>query len=230
MSLVENKEYCAEDLEKLDLLVEKMIYSFEYICKVAEKLEFYVDNDEYKKLNKTYYYIITTHQKALLMLINNKYPKYTSSLILARTIIELFVKSFYCQIILKSKNKEVDEIISEKAFKKIKFVDMLKELDDYKDSKTNKTFGGFFIEFFKIKLGTYEKLSYFSHGKGEYFKYLYDSDCKKKLHPKSLFEILHTIHVCFICLTVFHLVAFGHKQEAKNIILKFKDELESEAI
>ena len=194
--------------------------SFEEIYQYFTKINF-TTKDEYKRLNNTYYNLIAMHYESFLMQI--EYNKFSSAIVLSRTILEIFIKSFYCGFIEKEKNIEVEYILSEK-YKCPDFFTMLKELDEYKD-KSGAGFNGFFTQFSKQYLGTYEKLSLFTHGKGEYIRAFYKHD-KLSFTNKQIYEVLNIFYKLFLHLSIYRLYMFCCFDEVKYFIEQFKVDLE----
>lgn len=199
-------------LEK-EQLINNMNESFSDIYHYFEEIDFKT-NDEYKKLNSTYYKLVAMHYQSFLILLHNN--SFSSAIVLSRTILEVAVKSFYCELIEKQKNKKVENIFSQEY----KFFEMLEQLDKYKD-KSGAEFNGFFIQFSKKDLATYEKLSLFTHAKGEYIKAFYKHD-GLTFTSKHIYEISNLIYKLFLSLSIFRLLVYGYFDKANYLIVKYK--------
>lgn len=207
---------------KNEILLSKMNKSFEEIFQYFEKIDFKTD-DEYKKLNDAYYKLVAMHYESFLMQLY--YNKFSSAIVLSRTILEVFIKSFYCELIEKSKNTRVEYILSEE-YKFPPFFKMLKQLDEYKD-KSGVGFNDFFNQFSKEGLATYEKLSLFTHGKGEYIKAFYEYG-SLSFTTKQVYEISNTMYKLFLNLSIFRLFVYEYFDKVKYFIGKYQYDLKDE--
>lgn len=168
------------------------IYDFVHSMKNDENFDL---SDEYRKLNLTYYNIFCAHVESAFILIDSGH--FSSAILLMRTILELYVKSFYLQFIEKKKGTSISDFLSNtKDFPS--FFKMIETLENFM-SANGEGFGGSFIQFSKSELASYEKFSLFSHGKGEYLRASYDNQklsytteqvCEVLLTAKGLFEML----------------------------------------
>ncbi|RXJ74993.1 hypothetical protein CRU86_09690 [Aliarcobacter skirrowii] len=179
-------------------------------------------NDEYKKINRTYFLISRKHYEAFLVLIN--YQHYSSTFILARTILENFVKSMYLESIVKPKNGIVNDFIM-KENKFPKFYDMAKELESYQHPSGSK-FEGFFNQLLKKELATYEKMSYLSHSSGKYLQEFNEKGLVN-ISKEDVFSLMKFMHKMFISNALFHLLAFEHFDETKLLIKIYEKTLSS---
>lgn len=125
--------------------------------------------DQYKRINYTYFKMFSYHFESLCILTINNH--FSSAILLMRTMLELFVKSFYFEFIEKNKGTAVEDfLVGKKEFPS--FFNMTKALEEYEHDY----FGNFrnsFKQFTKSGLASYEQFSLFSHGKGEVLKAFY---------------------------------------------------------
>jgi Family of unknown function (DUF5677) len=152
MSETKKVQTIVEDIDAL------LIFIHEQIDESKLNLE-----DQYKQIGYTYFKMFCCHLESVLILINNNY--FSSAIVLMRTMLELFVKSFYFELIEKEKGSRVEDFINgEKDFPS--FFQMSKALEDYEHAEFG-TFQNSFNQFTKTGLASYEKFSLFSHGRGE---------------------------------------------------------------
>jgi hypothetical protein len=125
--------------------------------------------DQYKRIGYTYFKMFCSHFESLYILTTNNH--FSSAILLMRTMLELFVKSYYFEFIEKEKGSSVEDFINgKKDFPN--FFQMTKALEEYEHD----AFGNFkesFRQFTKTGLASYEKFSLFSHGKGELLNAFY---------------------------------------------------------
>lgn len=185
--------------------------------KIAKKLEeldqrfkliqSYIDidkfdlSDDYKKINLAYYCIVGQLVESTGSLIVA--GRFISTAALARTILELHIKSFYLEFIEKPRNSKVSDFIDE-TIKFPIFVNMAKILDDFKN-EDGRDFGGTFGQFTKRQLGSYNKLSLFTHGKGELLKVYFDKP-RTGFSTETKVELLQNIifYYSTLSLLLFH--------------------------
>lgn len=182
------------DNQKVISILQEIDSIFDFVHRIKKDESFDL-SDEYRKLNLTYYNIFCAHLESAFILINSGH--FSSAILLMRTILELFVKSFYLQFIEKEEGTSISDFLSNtKDFPS--FFKMLDTLEGYKNVNGD-GFGGSFIQFSKSELASYEKFSLFSHGKGEYLRASYDNQklsytteqiCEVLLTAKGLFEML----------------------------------------
>lgn len=207
---------------EIEKLIKNMNESFEDIHQYFEKIDFKTE-DEYKKLNNTYYKLIAMHYESFLMQLY--YNKFSSAIVLSRTILEVSIKSFYCELIEKAKNISVKYMISD-DYKFPQFFKILEQLDEYKD-KSSAGFNGFFSQFSKKSLATYQQLSLFTHGKGEYLEAFYEHG-SLSFTSKQIYEILNMMYKLFLNLSIFRLFVYGYFDEVKYLITKYEFDLRDE--
>ncbi|MCD4484800.1 hypothetical protein LQR31_09980 [Chromobacterium vaccinii] len=152
-------QYILKDINK------SLTFIHEFIDEPSLKLD-----DQYKKINYTYFRMFCCHFESLLILTTNNH--FSSAILLARTMLELFVKSYYFEFIEKGKGSNVTDFLDgKKDFPT--FFAMTKALEEYNGN----SFGDFkesFKQFTKSGLASYEKFSLFSHGRGEVLKGFYE--------------------------------------------------------
>lgn len=156
------------------------------------KLEF---SDDYRKINHTYYRIFCCNFESFFILVKNQH--FSSSFVLLRTMLELWLKSHYFEFVEKEKATSVSDLISNKKdFPK--FFKMAQEIEACKTEPYG-AFDGIFRQFTKKELATYETLSLFSHGRGDFLKASYENNKlsytknqikEALLTAKGLFETL----------------------------------------
>lgn len=109
------------------------------------------------------------HLESLFILTVNNH--FSSAILLMRTMLELFVKSFYFEFIEKGNGSSVEAFLNgEKDFPS--FFAMTKALEEY-DHEIYGDFKESFKQFTKSGLASYEKFSLFSHGRGEVLRGFY---------------------------------------------------------
>lgn len=155
--------------------------------------------DDYKKLNFAYFRVCEELYISFLFEVHQH--RVCSAIILLRSLLEIYTKSYYLELIEKNKNADVENIISDpKAFPS--FVKMTTELDNYK-SEAGHHVAGMFKQFTKASLGSYEKYSLFTHGRGELIRAFMGSSSVKfdefsvkelLLTAKGLFETLSALY------------------------------------
>ncbi|MDN5098740.1 hypothetical protein O8C85_09360 [Aliarcobacter butzleri] len=204
-------------------LYEKMIKNFSSINSSLKEFEFESEN-EYKKINNTYFLIIKEHYKAFLLLIGDK--SYPSAFVLARTILETFVKSMYLEYIGKPKNKSVNNFLIEKN-KFPSLFDMAKKLEAYTHPSGAK-FDGFFKQFLKEELATYEKLSFLSHSRGKYIQKFYEQG-SVDISSKDIHAVMNFMNRMFISSALFHLFIFEYLEETKKFTMLYQKDLISQS-
>lgn len=158
-----------DDNKKIDAILEEIDELFTFVHKLIDEKEFNLD-EQYKKINYVYFNLFCSHFESLFILTINNH--FTSAILLMRTMLELFVKSFYFEFIEREKKARVDDFIDGKR-ELPSFFKMTKELDEYKHDSYG-DFKDFFKQFTKSGLASYEKFSLFSHGRGELLRTFYN--------------------------------------------------------
>lgn len=94
----------AEILKEID-----EIFAFIHSLLDESKVEL---GDQYKRINYTYFKMFCHHFESLCVLTINNH--FSSVILLMRTMLELFVKSFYFEFIEKNKGVAVEDFLVEK--------------------------------------------------------------------------------------------------------------------
>lgn len=157
-----------DNVKKIDPILEEIDEIFAFVHNLINEEEFNLE-DPYKRINYTYFKLFSCHLESLWILTEKNH--FSSAILLMRTMLELFVKSFYFQFIENEKGSIVEDFITEKRdFPS--FFKMTKELEEY-NHESYGDFKGSFIQFTKNGLASYEKYSLFSHGRGEVLRAFY---------------------------------------------------------
>ena len=204
--------------EELKRLMQTIDNNFVLIHSILESKTLSLD-DDYKKINYTYYTMFCTHYESFFILINNHH--FSSAILLLRTMLELYVKSYYLEFIEKKKNSKIIDFLDDKK-QFPSFFNMVKELEQYTHDSGAK-FNGVFQQFTKSGLASYEKFSLFSHGKGEYLKASFLHN-KLNFTNKQIYEIILTAKGLFETLSLLLFFIQDFHDEIKNIINKLKIE------
>ena len=205
--------------EELVKLMGTIRANFIFIHKILDnqKLNF---NDDYKKINYAYYNVFCAHYESFFILIYNN--NFSSAILLLRTMLELYVKSYYLEFIEKEKNTNILQLIDgEEDFPS--FFKMLKDLESYKD-KSGAKFEGVFIQFSKSELASYEKFSLFSHGKGEYLRTIFENN-KISYSNKQISDVVKTAKGLFETLSLLLMYTHSLNDEVKEVIKELQEAL-----
>lgn len=201
--------------KEIELLVRKMEQEYRLFHDLLKRHE--VDtSDKYKKINWAYFRIFSTHYEAINQLINSG-GYMSSGIVLVRTMLEVYVKSFYLEFIAKERGDDVLEYINEQKQFPI-FFQMTKELEEVKNPKGD-CFNGAFSQFTKKYLASYEKFSLFSHGKGEFLRAYYENE-KMSYTTEQITDVLYTIKGMFSTLGVLLFLSQGMENELFEFIAK----------
>lgn len=137
-----------------------------------------------------------------------------------RTVLELFVKSFYFEFIEKEKDSCVEDFLDgKKDFPN--FFLMTKALEEY----THVSFGDFkesFKQFTKSGLASYEKFSLFSHGRGETLKAFYKNN-KISYTTEQVSDVLLTAKGLFEQLSLLLFFTQNKPNDVGLLLKKIKD-------
>jgi hypothetical protein len=182
----------------------------------------YTLDNEYKKINYTYYRMFCSHYEAFAILIDQKY--FSSAIVLLRTMLELFVKSFYLEFIEKNKTTSVLDFLSPKKDFPT-FFKMTTELESFKLENDN-VFKGAFSQFTKSELASYEKYSLFCHGRGELLKRYYESN-KISFSTQDVHDVLITAKRLFEMLSLLLFMVQDSKQHLGLLIHKINKNMRS---
>lgn len=157
--------------QKTEAILKDIDELFVFIHDLIDEQKLNLD-DQYQRINYTYFKMFCCHFESIYILTANNH--FSSAILLMRTVLELFVKSFYFEFIEKEKDSCVEDFLDgKKDFPN--FFLMTKALEEY----THVSFGDFkesFKQFTKSGLASYEKFSLFSHGRGETLKAFYKNN------------------------------------------------------
>lgn len=202
----------------IDTLLEMMDKDFDLVYKLLNKKELDL-NDEYNRINNTYYNIFCHHYESFLILTNNN--GYSSAILLLRTMLELYVKSYYLEFIEKEKTTSILDFLDDKKdFPS--FFNMTEKLEEHTDVSGAK-FDGVFKQFTKSELASYKKFSLFSHGKGEYLKATFEYQ-KITYTTQQVTDILKTAKGLFETLSLLLMYVQGFNDEVKLLVNRFQEE------
>jgi hypothetical protein len=198
--------------EELSKIMQEIDRTFTLIHEKLDSKELNLD-DDYKKINYTYFSMFCSHYESFLILIQNHH--FSSAILLLRTMLELYVKSFYLEHIEKEKNTNVLDFLEDKI-QFPTFFNMVKALENHID-KSGAKFDGAFKQFTKSELASYEKFSLFSHGKGEYLKASFIHN-KLSYTEQQLLDVIQTAKGLFETLSLLLFYVQGFHDELKDII------------
>ena len=196
----------------MENLLKVMDKNFSLIHNILDNKELNL-NDDYNKVNYTYYSMFCTHYESFLILLQNNH--FSSALILLRTILELYVKSYYLEFIERKNNTCILDLLEDKKKFPI-FFEMVKELEEHTDISGAK-FDGAFKQFTKSELASYEKFSLFSHGKGEYLKATFENQ-KISFTSQQINDVLKTAKGLFETVSLLLMYIQGFNSEIKFLI------------
>ena len=170
--------------------------------------------EEYLKINRTYFKIFCRHYDSFLYLFSCK--QVSSATVLLRTMLELYVKAYYLEFVAKQNGDSCIGYINEEK-KYPSFFQMSKSLEEVTKDE-DFVFKGAFMQFAKSQLATYEKLSFFTHGTGVLFRSFYEND-DATFTTEQTSDLLETGKGMF---EVFSMLFFHvqDKQEALKILVK----------
>ncbi|GGB55231.1 hypothetical protein GCM10011502_30240 [Oceanisphaera marina] len=141
----------------------------------------------------------------------------SSGIVLVRTMLEIYVKSYYLEFIAKERGDNVIDYIEEnKDFPS--FFQMTKELEEVKSPKGD-SFEGVFSQFTKNYLASYEKFSLFSHGKGAFLKAYYEHE-KMSYNTEQITDVLYTVKGMFSTIAMLFFIIQGMHEELGEFINK----------
>lgn len=151
-----------------EIIISQNKELFGIIEKVISKEQIDTSED-YKKIVFVYYKLFYNHFYAFNILFESSGE--SSAIVILRTMLELFIRAHYLFFIEKPNGTSINEILNTK--KDSNFYKMAKALDNYKD-ESDRGFGyNAFQQFTKKHMKTYEKLSWFSHGRGALLETFY---------------------------------------------------------
>ncbi|EII3729118.1 hypothetical protein LG468_003963, partial [Vibrio cholerae] len=134
-----------------------------------------------------------------------------------RTMLELFVKSYYLEFIAKVNNDDVNSYIEDDN-KFPNFFQMTQKLEEVRNER-NCGFDGTFKQFTKNYLKSYEIYTLFSHGKGELLRAFYESE-QMGYTPEQVSDVLLTIKGMFASIAMLYFYVQGNDRELQEFIIK----------
>ncbi|MEZ7278409.1 hypothetical protein [Pseudoalteromonas sp. 68 DY56-GL68] len=200
---------------------QKMNEIYEDFCFIHALLEEAKVNPttDYEKINLTYFQIFCTHYESFYILLRSNH--FSSGILLMRSMLELYVKSYYLEFIAKNKNEEVMDYLDGKI-KYPSFFAMVEELGEFK-STSGDTFGNFFSQFTKSQLASYEKFSFFSHGSGEYIKFFYKHG-KINFSREQISDVIETAKGMFLTFAMLLFAVQGKEAQLEKVLEKFNSD------
>lgn len=173
-------------------------------------------SDDYKKINWAYFRVFATHYEAINHLIYSG-GYLSSGIVLVRTMLEIYVKSYYLEFIAKENvDSAIDYINDDNKFPS--FFQMASNLEKVKNQKGD-SFDGVFSQFTKKHLASYEKFSLFSHGKGDLLKAYYEHE-KMSYTTEQITDVLYTVKGMFSTLAMLLFFTQGMQAELLEFIKK----------
>lgn len=158
-------------VEELQASFDEAMNNFKLISKLNNK-QLSPSEDDYLNLNRAYFRICTDFYETFLHLIGEGKP--FPAIVILRSILEIYTKAIYLDVIEKPKGTDVKPLISgEKDFPS--FFKMTSALDKFGEEGKN-GLEGMFMQFTKQDLAQYEKFSLFTHGRGEFVKTFMSAD------------------------------------------------------
>ena len=200
----------------MENLLKVMDKNFSLSYNILDNKELNLNND-YHKINYTYYSMFCTHYESFLILIQNNH--FSSAILLLRTMIELYVKSYYLEFIERKNDMNIVDLLEDKK-KFPNFFEMVKKLEEHNDILGAK-FDGTFKQFTKSELASYEKISLFSHGKGEYLKTAFENQ-KISFSSQQINDVLKTAKGLFETLSLLLMYIQGFNDEVMLLIEQLK--------
>ncbi|MDX5976346.1 DUF6988 family protein [Vreelandella alkaliphila] len=171
---------------------------------------------DYEKVNLTYFQMFSTHYESFYILLRSNH--FSSGILLMRSMLELYVKSFYLEFIAKNKSEEVMDYLDVKI-KYPSFFAMVKELGEF-ESTSGDTFDNFFSQLTKSQLASYEKFSFFSHGSGEYVKAFYKNG-KISFTSEQISDVIETAKGMFLTFAMLLFAVQGKNDQLGKVLEKF---------
>lgn len=142
------------------------------------------EDDQYQRINRAYFQLFQTHYLSFKLLM--KEDHFSSAVVVARTMLEIYVRCFYLEFIEQPKGTDVEMLITQpKDF--ASFFQMSTALDNFEDPD-NGDFHKHFKQFTKQCKALYEKYSTFTHGRGELLNVLF-----KGKQPVCAYEDIESI-------------------------------------
>ncbi len=198
-------------------ILNEMEEAFILVHEYLDREDINLDN-EYKKINHVYFRLFCSHFESLFILANSNH--YSSAILLLRTMLELYVKSYYVEFILKNKGVRIAELLDGKI-KYPSFFKMVEQLEVYFQGH-GEEFGGNFSQFTKKNMASYEKFSYFVHGTGPILQAFYIHD-KITYTTKQITDVLKTAKGLFVTLSMLLLSVHEKNDMLANLLSQYKD-------
>lgn len=177
--------------------------------------------DDYLNLNRAYFRICTNFYDSFLFLIENVKP--FPAIVILRSLLEIFTKGIYLELIEKPKGTDVKPLISgEKDFPS--FFKMASALDKFGEEGKN-GLEGMFKQFTKQDLAQYEKFSLFTHGRGEFVQAFMKSD-EAALNLDAVSDLILSARGMYETFALFY---FG-LQKQTNAFQKLAEKLQKSAL
>lgn len=184
--------------------------------------QYVANKDQYQRLNATYFDLFHDHFGAFRGALGAH--RYNSAAVIARTMIEIFFKSYYFEFIEKPKKVTVEQYLDEDR-KKVSISKMSERLNNYKHPTTQLGFENHFEQYTKKGNSTYCTLSYFSHGNGQLVHEIYNSNGKIAFSYESVEELVLTIKGMYELLAMLLFMSLGkhqHNQEIEYMMIVFE--------
>lgn len=202
--------------EKINIILNNINEIFDFIHKTIESIEINIE-DEYRRINYTYHKMFCCHMESLLILTTHNH--FSSAILLMRTMLEIFVKSYYFEFIEKEKGSNVEDFLNTaKDFPS--FFKMTKALEEY-NHESYSNFKDSFKQFTKSGLASYEKFSLFSHGRGEVLRAFYQNP-KATYTTEQVSDVLLTAKGLFEQLSLLLFFTQNKKKETQALLKKIK--------
>lgn len=188
--------------------------NYEFIAKLIE-IDPPKSESDYININRAYFRMGNNFYQSIMMLLGagKPYP----SIVIIRSMIEIFTKAIYLEFIEKPKGTDITPMISgENGFPN--FVNMCKELDKFMSDNPMGP-DNFFQQFTKSGLGQYSKFSLFTHGRGDYVIGLMSSP-NVPLHPNDVRDLILTAKGMYEAFSLFFFGVQGETQKVKLLSQK----------
>lgn len=158
-------KFTLDEGKKFDLLFDEVEKNRQYILTLLDSVKTQSD-DQYRRINTMYNKLFNDHFDAFLMMVHQN--QFNSAIVIARTLMEIYIRSCYIEFIEKTENTDIKYYLDDQSKIKPIFA-MCTELDEFEhpDFNKNNTFSQHFKQFTKQGLAQYQKFSFFSHGRGE---------------------------------------------------------------
>ncbi len=206
--------------EELETAFKEAIKNFLLIKDLSNR-ELAPSENDYINLNRAYFRICTDFYDSFLIMIGKGSP--FAAIVILRSLLEIFTKGIYLELIEKPKGTDIKPLISgEKDFPS--FFKMASALDKFGEEGRN-GLEGMFKQFTKQDLAQYENFSLFTHGRGEFVQAFMKSD-KAILNPDAVSELIHSARGMYETFSVYY---FG-LQKQTSALRKLTNELQKSAM